>query len=86
MAMKENNMKAKYYLARLLAGGIQYSDTYYSSYKKASEVRSRQVNPTQWMIIVNPLVNSRNLVNVKSEQERQGQKLSQAYKILQELI
>ena len=79
-------MKAKYYLARLLAGSIQYSDTFYTSYKKALEVRSRQVNPTQWMIIVNPLVSTRNLVNVKSEQEKQGQKLLQAYKILQELI
>lgn len=79
-------MKAKYYLARLVVGCIQYSDTFYTSYKKALEVRSRQVNPTQWMIIVNPLVSTRNLVNVKSEQEKQGQKLLQAYKILQELV
>lgn len=79
-------MKAKYYLARILAGSLQYSDPYYTSYKKALEVRSRQVNPTQWMIIVNPLACSQSRVNIRSVQEKQGQKLLQAYKLLQELV
>ena len=81
-------MKAKYYLARLLAGSIQYSDEYWSSYKKALEVRARQVNPCQWMIVVNPLLCTTNSskINVQSEQEKQGKKLAMIHKMLRELI
>ena len=48
-------MKPKYYLARILSGSMQYSEDYYTSYAKADQVRRRQVNPQQWMIIVNPI-------------------------------
>jgi len=47
-------MKAKYYLARLLCGTLQFSDNGWTSYKDAVEVRKRQVNPYQWIIVVNP--------------------------------
>ena len=57
-------MKSKYYLARILSGSMQYSTDYYTSYAKAEQVRRRQVNPQQWMIIVNPIFNKSLNINM----------------------
>lgn len=79
-------MKPKYYLARILSGSMQYSTDYYTSYAKAEQVRRRQVNPQQWMIIVNPIFNKPINVNMDDVEKNQWSKLEEAYKILQEFI
>ncbi len=76
-------MKPKYYLARILSGSMQYSTDYYTSYAKAEQVRRRQVNPQQWMIIVNPIFNKSINVNMDDVEKNQWGKLKEAYKILQ---
>ena len=78
-------MKPKYYLARILSGSMQYSEDYYTSYAKADQVRRRQVNPQQWMIIVNPILNKSN-INMDDVEKNQWGKLKEAYKILQEFV
>ena len=78
-------MKPKYYLARFLGGSFQMSDEYFSSLKKAEDVRARQVNPSQWTIVVNPLFVHYCSVNLKKEEEIQSQKLRLAAKLLHEL-
>ena len=77
-------MKPKYYLARIVSGSMQYSTDYYTSYAKAEQVRRRQVNPQQWMIIVNPILNKSINVNMDDVEKNQWDKLKEAYKILQE--
>ena len=77
-------MKPRYYLARILSGSIQYSTDCYTSYTKAEQVRRRQVNPRQWMIIVNPILNKSINVNMDDIEKNQWDKLKEAYKILQE--
>lgn len=80
-------MKAKYYLARLLCGRMQYSDVYYTSYQKAVNIRSRQVNPQQWMIIVNPIFDKNNSrVNVNIIAEKQSKRMRDLYSIVKEII
>ena len=79
-------MKPRYYLARILSGSMQYSTDYYTSYAKAEQVRRRQVNPQQWMIIVNPILNKSINVNMDDVEKNQWDKLKEAYKILQEFI
>lgn len=80
-------MKPKYYLARILTGSMQYSTDYYTSYAKADQVRRRQVNPQQWMIIVNPIFNTKpQRVNMDDVEKNQLGKLKEAYKILQEFV
>ena len=80
-------MKPKYYLARILAGSMQYSSDYFTSYAKADQVRMRQVNPQQWMIIVNPIFNkSPYNINMDDVEKNQWGKLKEAYKILQEFV
>lgn len=80
-------MKPKYYLARILTGSMQYSSDYYTSYAKADQVRRRQVNPQQWMIIVNPIFNkSVYNINMDDVEKNQWSKLKEAYKILQEFV
>ena len=79
-------MKPKYYLARILSGSMQYSENYYTSYAKAEQVRRRQVNPQQWMIIVNPIFNKPQKVNMNDVEKNQWGKLEEAYKILQEFV
>lgn len=80
-------MKPRYYLARWLAGSLQYSNDYFTSLKKAEKARSKCVNPCQWIIVVNPLILSDiRRVDVVEEQKRQHKKLREAYKILQEFI
>ena len=64
-------MKPKYYLARILSGSMQYSTDYYTSYAKAEQVRRRQVNPQQWMIIVNPIFNKSINVNMDDVEKNQ---------------
>ena len=76
-------MKPKYYLARILSGSMQYSTDYYTSYTKAEQVMRRQVNPQQWMIIVNPILNKSINVNMDDVEKNQWGKLKEAYKILQ---
>lgn len=80
-------MKPRYYLARWLAGSLQFSSDYFSSLKKAENVRSKQVNPCQWIIVVNPLLDSdTRRVDVVEEQKRQHERLRLAYDIIQEFI
>ena len=79
-------MKSKYYLARILSGSMQYSTDYYTSYAKAEQVRRRQVNPQQWMIIVNPIFNKSININMDDVEKNQWSKLKEAYKILQEFV
>ena len=79
-------MKPKYYLARILSGSMQYSTDYYTSYAKAEQVRRRQVNPQQWMIIVNPIFNKSINVNMDDVEKNQWGKLKEVYKILQEFV
>ena len=80
-------MKPKYYLARILSGSMQYSTDYYTSYAKAHQVRRRQVNPQQWMIIVNPIFDTKpQKVNMDDVEKNQWGKLEEAYKILQEFV
>ena len=80
-------MKPKYYLARILSGSMQYSEDYYTSYAKAEQVRRRQVNPQQWMIIVNPIFDTKpQKVNMNDVEKNQWGKLEEAYKILQEFV
>lgn len=80
-------MKPKYYLARILSGSMQYSTDYYTSYAKADQVRRRQVNPQQWMIIVNPIFDTKpQKVNIDDIEKNQWGKLKEAYKILQEFV
>lgn len=79
-------MKPKYYLARILSGSMQYSTDYYTSYAKAEQVRRRQVNPQQWMIIVNPIFNKSININMDDVEKNQWGKLEEAYKILQEFV
>ena len=80
-------MKPKYYLARILSGSMQYSTDYYNSYAKADQVRRRQVNPQQWMIIVNPIFDTKpQQVNIEDIEKNQWGKLKEAYKILQEFV
>ena len=80
-------MKPKYYLARILSGSMQYSTDYYTSYAKAEQVRRRQVNPQQWMIIVNPIFDTKpQKVNMNDVEKNQWGKLKEAYKILQEVV
>ena len=79
-------MKPKYYLARILSGSMQYSTDYYTSYAKAEQVRRRQVNPQQWMIIVNPIFNKSININMNDVEKNQWGKLEEAYKILQEFV
>ena len=79
-------MKPKYYLARILSGSMQYSTDYYTSYAKADQVRRRQVNPQQWMIIVNPILNKSININMNDVEKNQWGKLEEAYKILQEFV
>ena len=80
-------MKPKYYLARILSGSMQYSTDYYTSYAKAEQVRRRQVNPQQWMIIVNPIFDTKpQKVNIDDIEKNQWSKLKEAYKILQEFV
>ena len=79
-------MKPKYYLARILSGSMQYSTDYYNSYAKAEQVRRRQVNPQQWMIIVNPIFNKSININMDDVEKNQWCKLKEAYKILQEFV
>ena len=79
-------MKPKYYLARILSGSMQYSTDYYTSYTKAEQVRRRQVNPQQWMIIVNPILNKSININMDDVEKNQWDKLKEAYKILQEFV
>ena len=79
-------MKPKYYLARILSGSMQYSTDYYTSYAKADQVRRRQVNPQQWMIIVNPILNKSININMDDVEKNQWGKLEEAYKILQEFV
>ena len=79
-------MKPKYYLARILSGSMQYSTDCYTSYAKAEQARRRQVNPQQWMIIVNPILNKSINVNMDDVEKNQWGKLKEAYKILQEFI
>lgn len=78
-------MRPKYYLGRFLGGSFQLSDEYFSSLKKAETCRSRQVNPSQWYIMVNPILVHYCSVNLKKEEEIQSQKLSLAAKLLHEL-
>lgn len=80
-------MKPRYYLARWLAGSLQYSSDYYTSLPKAEKARDKCVNPSQWIIVVNPLLTSdTRRVDVVKEQERQYKRLRMAYEILQEFI
>ena len=80
-------MKPKYYLARILSGSMQYSEDYFTSYAKADQVRRRQVNPQQWMIIVNPIFDTKpQKVNMNDVEKNQWGKLEEAYKILQEFV
>ena len=79
-------MKSKYYLARILSGSMQYSEDCYTSYVKAEQVRRRQVNPQQWMIIVNPIFNKSININMDDVEKNQWGKLEEAYKILQEFV
>ena len=79
-------MKPKYYLARILSGSMQYSEDCYTSYAKAEQVRRRQVNPQQWMIIVNPIFNKSININMDDVEKNQWGKLEEAYKILQEFV
>lgn len=80
-------MKPRYYLARWLAGSLQFSSDYYTSLPKAEKARDKQVNPCQWIIVVNPLLDSdTRRVDVVEEQKRQHKKLREAYEILQEFI
>ena len=80
-------MKPKYYLARILSGSMQYSEDYFTSYAKADQVRRRQVNPQQWMIIVNPIFDTKpQKVNMDDVEKNQWGKLKEAYKILQEFV
>ena len=80
-------MKAKYYLARLLCGSIQYSDDYYTSYQKAVNIRSRQVNPQQWMIIVNPIFDKNSSrIDVNLIAEKQSKRMRDLYNIVKEII
>ena len=79
-------MKSKYYLARILSGSMQYSTDYYTSYAKAEQVRRRQVNPQQWMIIVNPIFNKSININMDDVEKNQWGKLKEASKILQEFV
>lgn len=79
-------MKSKYYLARILSGSMQYSTDYYTSYAKAEQVRRRQVNPQQWMIIVNPILNKSININMDDVEKNQWGKLKEAYKILQKFV
>ena len=64
-------MKPRYYLARILSGSMQYSTDYYTSYAKAEQVRRRQVNPQQWMIIVNPIFNKSININMDDVEKNQ---------------
>ena len=79
-------MKPKYYLARILSGSMQYSTDYYTSYATAEQVRRRQVNPQQWMTIVNPIFNKSININMDDVEKNQWGKLEEAYKILQEFV
>ena len=66
---------------------MQYSEDYYTSYAKAEQVRRRQVNPQQWMIIVNPIFDTKpQKVNMNDVEKNQWGKLKEAYKILQEFV
>ena len=79
-------MKPRYYLARILSCSMQYSTDCYISYAKAEQARRRQVNPQQWMIIVNPIFNKSINVNMDDVEKNQWDKLKEAYKILQEFV
>lgn len=80
-------MKPRYYLARMLCGSLQFSTDYFSSLKKAENIRSAQVNPCQWIVVVNPLITSdTRRVDVVDEQKRQHKKLREAYVILREFV
>ena len=77
--------KIKYYLARNICGSIQYSDDFYTSYKRAEEIRKRQVNPMQWMIVCNPILTTSRF-NVGKTTLRNYALLKCAIKNLQELL
>ena len=80
-------MKPRYYLARWLAGSLQYSNDYFTSLPKAEKARDKCVNPCQWIIVVNPLILSDiRRVDVVEEQKRQHKKLREACDILLEFI
>ena len=50
-------------------------------------MRRRQVNPQQWMIIVNPIFDTKpQKVNMNDVEKNQWGKLEEAYKILQEFV
>ena len=79
-------MKAKYYLARLLCERLQFSEDCFTSYKKAIKARERQVNPSQWLIVVNPPISSyAERINLESSKIQQGQLFDKARKLTNEL-
>lgn len=77
-------MTTKYYLARLLGGSLQYSDEYCTSYRKAIQLRNKQVNPGQWLIVLNPYIPKYNgtRLNLQSTRIKQQNELSEAFKML----
>jgi hypothetical protein len=79
-------MKAKYYLTRLLCERLQFSENYFTSYKEAIKARERQVNPSQWLIVVNPTISSyAERINLESSKIQQGQLFDKAWKLTNEL-
>ena len=79
-------MKAKYFLVRNLCGTLQFSQESYTSLAKAEAVVKRQVNPSQWFIIVNPhiMINGR-AVCMDEEEKRQRALLKTAFDAIKEL-
>lgn len=80
-------MKNKYHLARLMDNRLQYSDDYWTSYKEAIRVRSRQVNPSQWLIVINPELHSlTKRINLEVIKINQGQLLNETRKLLKNAV
>lgn len=79
--------RIKYYLARNLCGSIQYSDEFFTSYKRAEEIRQRQVNPQQWIVVCNPIFGGNTAkFNVGKTALRKYSLLKTAIENLQDLL
>lgn len=77
-------MKHKYYLMRYLCG-LQFSSDYFRSFKEADEIRKRQVNPSQWYIVVDPIFTGKGGINIHEVERHQNELLKTAYEALKEL-
>lgn len=76
----------KYYLMRNIGGLLQFSDVAYTSYKQAERMRNKQVNPSHWYIVVNPILSRTSCrIDINKVAIKQAEKLRAAFEILREL-